>query len=178
MGGPPALQPCRCRGGASGPSLAQVCRQARIQQHASLPPSLPWVRVLAPQHSCPDPTSAPSLAAARRIRANSRRCPGGRRHPRASSRPGGCRGCRGRGAGGQWRGCPRPPWSGQLSRPPGSGRSTRPARRRQSLAELVHSSRELRSHVRWPGSPPLPCLGPGTTLQIPASGINSNRLFS
>lgn len=60
---------------------------------------------------------------------------------------------------------------------PGSRRSARAARGGQSLAELVHSSRELRSRVRRPGSPPLPRLGPGTTLQIPASGINSNRLF-
>lgn len=35
----------------------------------------------------------------------------------------------------------------------------------------------LCSRVRWPGSPPLPRLGPGTTLRIPASGINSHRLL-
>lgn len=148
-----------------------------ISSHSSA--ARPRARGPVPRHSRPasDPDPAGSSLGAR-AEMNSRRCPGGRRRPNASSWPGGCRGCTSRGAGGWWpRGCLLLPWPRRSSRAPGSRRGARLAREGQSRAELVHSSRELCSRVHWPGSPPLPRLGPGTTLQIPASGINSDRLF-
>lgn len=99
--------------------VAQQCQGPDTSCTSSLIPTMdqllkaPWTLVAA---------AAPR---GRSDRANSRRCPGGQRRPSASSRPGGCLGCTGRGAGAWLRRCLLQPWRGQPGHP---AQGTAPAR--------------------------------------------------